>query len=127
MDKKILAEIIDDVFRPLAFKRKGINWRCENDDVVKIVTLEKSNFGNLFSISYGITIKAIPLDVFSMHVFESIPEISNIIDLRRQLAGEVKSYLTSINTEKDLLDALKKMPHLNSVPLVVKRHFGLES
>jgi len=118
--------MISEVFIPLGFKRKASNWTLENNDLIKIITLQKSSFGHLYSISYGVIIKAIPLDGFTEHIFSGIPEVSDIMTFRRQLTDEVKSYFASLNTEEDVLNRLKNTTDLNPVPRVVKRHFGLE-
>ena len=47
-------------------------------------------------------------------------------ELQELVTKYIVSEFDSTNTEQDLCVALKKRPHLNDVPLVVKKHFGLE-
>ena len=70
MDKKNLVEIIDSELKPLGFKRKGIIWRAESDELIKEVDLQKSNFSNLYYLNFGFIIKGLELSHFKSHVSE---------------------------------------------------------
>lgn len=125
MDKVVLLEITEEVFRPLGFKRKGSSMSLDNDSVIKVVTVEKSNFGNSFSITYGIIVKAIPRGASRLHLGLGLPEISTVGAVHFELRNKVKKYLEDINTEEDVLRALKELPTLNIVPVRVREYFGL--
>lgn len=146
MEKRDLMNLLDEVFIPVGLKRKGNNWVSNNKDVLsKIVNLQKSNYGNSFYINYGYIIKGLPLttvthvesrlagadrdenkkitDLLNLEV--DIPADERLSDLRQIVTDKVVSKIQSINTEEDLLNELKKRPHLNDIPLVVKKHFNL--
>jgi len=81
-----------------------------------------------------------------MHVFKGIDSsdkkeqqrIVMLLDLSNNMAKEERANglkkllreilinsIQEVNSEEDLLSELKKRPHLNDIPLVVKRHFNL--
>jgi hypothetical protein len=142
MNKKELAKIIDDVLKPHGFKKKGNYWRLECDELIKIVNLQKSQWGDQYYINYGFDIKGLENDELIMHIYRRIgskdTEGNNILDLENKLPGDrVKmivdllnhSLLTifaGINSRADLLTDLRQQPHLNDVPLKVKAFLGLQ-
>ena len=145
MDKKDLIKLLDEIFVPLGFKRKGNNWVLNGDELSKLINLQKSNYSNAFYINYGYIIKGLELTT-TTHVEnrltstnkEEQKRITDLLDLETEIPtdqrlAELKKFITdkiavqmqSVNTEADLLNDLKKRPHLNNIPLVVKRHFNL--
>lgn len=145
MGKKELSSILSEVLVPIGFKKKGNYWVMNGTEITKMVNLQKSQFSNNFYINYGYIINVIPLDGM-MHIFRGlgsldknenarIDELLNLennisdeeraSDLKKILLENLVSKVCSVNTEADILEQLKKQPHLNNVPLVVKRHFNL--
>ena len=57
MEKKELIKFLDEIFKPLEFKRKGNTWKYENEVFVKIVNLQKSKYSNAFYLNYCFIIK----------------------------------------------------------------------
>jgi len=45
--------------------------------------------------------------------------------LKKFITDKIAVQMLSVNTEADLLNDLKKRPHLNDIPLVVKMYFNL--
>jgi hypothetical protein len=146
MEKKELASILNEILVPIGFKKKGNYWVVNGAEITKMVNLQKSQFSNSFYINYGYILNAIPLNGLTMHVFSGVGSLDsnenakikellnlecNIPDeeragkLKKVLHDKLASKVSSINTETDVLEELKKKPHLNNVPLVVKRHFNL--
>ena len=146
MDKKDIANILNEVLVPVGFKKKGNYWVINSDAITKMVNLQKSNHGNFFYINYGYILNAIPLNGLTMHIFGGlgsldsnentrIKELLNLennisdeeraSDLKKVLLEKLAHKINLVNTEADVLEELKKQPHLNNVPLVVKRHFNL--
>lgn len=147
MEKKELVFILDKMLTPIGFKRKGNYWVINNNVIAKMVNLQKSKFGNSFYINYGYIIKALPLNGLMMHIFDAFgsfdeveqqriislldfeSNISNeyrINELEKLLHEKVLLNIHKVNTEEDILSELKKRPHLNDVPLVVKKYFNIE-
>lgn len=146
MEKKELSNILSAVLLPLGFNKKGNHWLNNGTEVTKMVNLQKSQFGNSFYINFGYILKAIPLGANVMHIHRRIAStdkrenqrIDELLDLDNSISVDVRTnelkatlseklieQLNSINTENDILEMLQKQPHLNNVPLVVKRHFNL--
>lgn len=145
MEKRDLANILNEVLIPIGFKRKGNYWVINGNEITKIVHLQKSQFGNYFYINYGYILNAIPLDGM-MHIYKRVASldknenlrINELLDLKSTISNEDRAKelkkllfdrlvqnISSVNAEIDLLDELKKRPHLNDIPLVIKKHFNL--
>jgi len=85
MEKKDLVKLLDEIFIPVGYKRKGNNWVSNGDVLSKILNLQKSNYSNAFYINYGYIIKKLELTT-TMHIFKGLGSIdqkenSRIIDL----------------------------------------------
>jgi len=55
----------------------------------------------------------------------NIPNEERANELKKLLRERLVNNIQEVNTEEDVLSELKKRPHLNDIPLVVKRHFNL--
>jgi hypothetical protein len=147
MEKKELIKFLDEIFKPLEFKRKGNTWKNKNEVFVKIINLQKSKYSNAYYLNYGFIIKDLDLNNLEMHIYNRLSSINDsenqkimdLLDMENSIAEDKrksdlkmfidKYLLTEIqntNTENDLVNALKKRPHLNDIPLVVKRHLQLD-
>ena len=146
MEKKELIKLLDSIFVPFKFKRKGNNWVFNGDVISKIINLQKSNYSNLFYVNYGFIIQELELTTvthigYRLAAIEKSEQsrITNLLDLESNISddirlSELKTLITkkvlhkmqSINTEEDILNELKSRSHLNDIPLVVKKHFNLE-
>lgn len=146
MEKKELASILSEILVPIGFKKKGNYWVVNGAEITKMVNLQKSQFSNSFYINYGYILNAIPLNGLTMHIFGGLgsldsnenTRIKELLNLENNIsdeerASDLKKFLLEklvhkinlVNTEADVLEELKKQPHLNNVSLVVKRHFNL--
>ena len=97
-------------------------------------------------INYGYIVKSIPLEDVMMHVFNGFgsidvnenTRIKELLDLENNIPDEDRkrelkqlilcklvSKIQVINTKEDLLNELKRRPHLNDIPLTVKEYFNL--
>lgn len=146
MEKKELTSVLNEILVPIGFKKNGDYWVINGDEITKIINLQKSQFSNSFYINYGYILKSIPLTGLTMHVFKAFgsidkteqQRITTLLDLGNNIsnedrAKELKTHLfeklvlniQEVNSEEDVLNELKKLPHLNEIPLVVKKHFSL--
>ncbi len=146
MEKKDLVKLLDEVFVPIGFIRKGNNWTCNNSELQKKINLQKSNFSNSYFINYGFIIHSLSLTT-TMHYEirlagvnkkeqERITQLLNleieINDLQRAselkiiILTKIKSRLQDIESLIDLKNELFNRQHLNDIPLVVKRYFNFE-
>lgn len=140
MEKKDLVSILNKVLIPVRFKKKGNYWVLNEDQITKMVNLQKSQFGSQYYIDYGYILKEIPLKGM-MHVYNRVTFLdeeernkttflldlkSNIIDVDRYkelktiLFSKLIKKLQNINTKEDLLKDLKTRLHLNDISLDVK-------
>jgi hypothetical protein len=147
MEKTDLIRLLNEIFIPIGFKKKGNYWVINGDVITKMVNLQKSQFSNRFYINYGYIIKSIPLVNEMMHVLNGLgsidanenARINELLDLENSISDEdrlaeleklishkIVSRMQSVNTEEDLLNELKTRPHLNDISLVVKKHFNLQ-
>jgi Domain of unknown function (DUF4304) len=146
MEKKELASILNEVLAPIGFKKKGDYWVINGDEITKMINLQKSQFSNSFYINYGYILKSVPLNGLMMHVFKGFGSIDKteqqrmtaLLDLGNNISNEDRAKelkkllleklvlnIQEVNREEDVLSELKKRPHLNDIPLVVKKHFSL--
>lgn len=146
MKNKELADTLSELLIPIGFKKQGNFWVINGDVLTKMVNIQKSQFSNSFYINYGYIIKSIPLEDLIMHVFNGFGSIDvnentrikellnleNIIpnedrkrELKQFILDKLVSKIQAINTEGDLLNELKRRPHLNDIPLTVKKYFNL--
>lgn len=146
MEKKNLIKLLDEIFIPLNFKRKGNNWVFNGEKLTKIINLQKSNYGNLFYINFGYIIKGLELstvthvenrlgsknkdeqkritDLLNLEV--NIPSDKRLSELKQLILNKIVSKIELVDTEEQLVNELRKRPHLNDIPLVVKEYFHLE-
>jgi hypothetical protein len=68
MKKKDIVGLLNEALIPIHFKRKGNNWLDNHGEIVKIVNLQKSNFGNYFYVNYGFLLKNVPLNGLKDHI-----------------------------------------------------------
>jgi hypothetical protein len=138
---KDLLKIFDNILKPNGFKRKGNYWRLDGDELIKIVNLQKSQWGNQYYINYGFDFKDLKYDVLAMHIYRRIGSTdadgNNILDLEKNFPGDrvrmVENLITNsllktlgtTNSVADIINDLKKRPHLNDVPLKVKEFLGI--
>ena len=140
MDKKDLINVFDNILKPKGFKRSGNYWRYYNDELEKIVNLQKSQWGNQYYINYGFNIADIQREGLSMHIFRRISSIDdnnkNILDFAIEIQGnrsqmvekllnDILIVFNEINSVTDIVNDLKKRSHLNDVPIKVKEYLGL--
>jgi Domain of unknown function (DUF4304) len=146
MEKKDLINLLDEIFIPLGFKRKGNNWVNNGEELSKIINLQKSNYGNSFYINYGFIIRGLELTTVThvedrlaskdkeeqkritelLHLESEIAPGKRLEELKKLISSNVVPKIQQVNTENDLLNEIMKRPTLNVIPLVVKKHFNLE-
>jgi len=146
MEKKELAKVLSEVLMPIGFKKKGNFWVINGVEITKMVNIQKSKFGNYFYINYGYILNSVPLNGMTMHIYKRVASlnkdenlrIDELLNLESNICDEVRAQeikkllneklvnkIIEINSEIDILNELKKLPHLNDIPLVIKRHYNL--
>ena len=146
MDKAKFIKVFDEIFKSNGFKKKDNNWFADGTELKKLVNLQKSSFGNYYYLNYGFLINRLDPDGLWAHFYcrltstdkeesqriddllnldSGIEEEQRISEIQFHLVMDVIIRLQKINTESELLFEIKKLPHLNTVPLIVKKHFNL--
>jgi len=146
MEKKELIRFLDEIFKPLGYSRKGISWSIETEELEKVIQIQQSKFGDVYYINFGFIIKRINIEKLEMHVFDGFGSVDdnenhrmrNLLDMETDIPEEqrkvelknlINTYiifdLDRTNTENDLKNKLMKRPHLNNIPLVVKKALNL--
>ena len=146
MEKKNLIELLNEIFFPLGFKRKGNNWVSNGKELSKIINLQKSNYSNSFYINYGYNINSIELTT-TLHIYNrfastdkeeqkaitnlldldyALPQDQRLMELKKLIIGIIISKMKMVNSEEDILQCLIKRSQLNDIPLIIKKHFQLE-
>ena len=147
MNKKDFVDYLNGIFKKYGYIRKKSKfWVQETDDLIKIIHLQKSQFSNKYYLNFGFVLKNLDIQDTAMHIYnrlgdntpnhnQRIQELldmeTNIEDGKRKfeleyyIKNNLLSKLSMVNSEQDLLEYLKGKPHLNDVPLVVKKYFHL--
>lgn len=147
MEKQDLIKLLNELFIPLGFKKKGNNWVSNGETVNKIVNLQKSQYGNSFYINYGYILKSLPLKGWTSHVEDRLGSddkvknrrIMDLLDLENAIAPserlpelkerineQIIKEMQSVTTEKDVLNVLRGRRYLYTIPPFVLKHFNLE-
>lgn len=146
MEKKEFIKFLNDIFKLNGFSKKGSTWYSENENLIKKIVLQKSRYGNIYYLNYGFILKKLELYRLNMHVSDQLSSVNDtenkrIIELlnfennitNEQREKELRLFidnnmlckLNNINSETDIIADLKKRPHLNDIPLTVKKYFNL--
>ncbi len=146
MDKKDLVNLLNELFKPLGFKRRGNNWRWEGIELTKNINLQKSQSGNFFYMHYNYYFNVIG-DKRVPHVFSGLGSLNSdenkrikelldlendiesdkrLTELRTSIEIKIIAKIQNVNTEAELLDHIKTSPIFLVIPLVVKEHFKLK-
>jgi hypothetical protein len=146
MDRKALARVVDEVFLSCGFKRKGYYWIDNRGEIIKLVNLQKSNFGNQYYVNFGYVIRALQLDGLKMHIFSRLSSaeagerrrIQALLDLDSSISDECREsqlievlnanvlrVMNRVNSEVDLSIQLRSAPTLDTIPGIVKTHLKL--
>ena len=142
MDKKDLMKLFDNVLKPRGFKKKGNYWRLDGDELIKIINLQKSQWGNQYYINYGFDFKDLDYDGTAMHIYRRIgsndKDGNNILDFEKDLPvnrikmvegllSDILTIFSTANTVTDIINDLKQREHLNDVTLNVKEFLGIQT
>lgn len=144
MEKEDLIQLLNAMLIPAGFKHRGSNWTLGNNELIKVINLQKSNFSNCYYINYGYIIKDLKLttkthisnrlygNTLDGHTVQSLLNLENNINdderisrLEEIINWKIMKKMEIVNDKKDLLCELRQRPHLNDIPGVVKNYFNL--
>ena len=146
MDKKNLIDLLNEIFIPIGFKRKGNSWVVNGSELSKVVNLQKSNYSNSFFINYGYNMKGLETDTFFLHVsyrlggadIEEHKRVTQLLNLENEISieqrlFELRSFIVNqivnnmipIDTIDSLRDYVKERGNLDTIPFVVKSYLQI--
>lgn len=101
---KEIVEAIKPILKSYSFTKKGLNWIFENEKIVKIFNIQKSQWGNQIFLNIGIIIKSLENEI--SHVITKCHIQSRLDDLleNKYLDFENKIHISKrINVLNELL------------------------
>lgn len=146
MEKNELIKLLDSIFVPLGFKKKGNNWVLNGEEINKIINLQKSQFGNLYYLNYDYVINSLPLNNRKVHVDNQLSSsdseeqklIVNLLNLDsdfdqsdrlillyKLINEKIVIEMQSIHTEYDIANLLKMRKQLYTISPHVLKHFNI--
>lgn len=147
MEKKNIVKLLDELFLPIGFKRKGNYWVNNGEQVSKVVDLQKSNYSNSYYINFGYNLNRPAMGRLNKHISyrlagndksnqtrlnELLDMESEIIDeirlneLKNMISEQIVAQFQLVNSDADIFSYLKRRPHLYDIPLRIKEYFGIE-
>lgn len=116
-NEKAILGIMSRIMKEYGFRKKRSSWYRENEEVIMVVNLQHSSWGNHFYLNVGVLIKALsdlkdPPE-YKCHIRDRIEE--NGPDMRRALDASDDS-ITPEDREQIIADKVRNivMPTLNS-------------
>src|SRR6476646_8612696 len=120
MEKRQFIKYLDTILNPYGFVKKANYWYLNNKELIKVINVQKSDFGNMYYLNYGFIVSKLAEINPDMHIYNRLGSLdtrenirimdlfsfeSKIEDNQRQ--SEIKFYienviikeLQSINTE----------------------------
>lgn len=58
-DAKDFEKLLTSLLRPLGFRRERRNWRLDLPEMIQVVNLQRSQWGNSFYLNIGVFVKAL--------------------------------------------------------------------
>lgn len=147
MNRVQLIRVFENVLNSVGFQKKGNTWIIKGSEIDKGVNLQKSRFGNYYYVNYGYIIRRISLGDLMFHVSSRLvsdntickANIENLLDLDFDMADEkrtiainelinalLQKHILVIDSEISLKNMLIERSHLNNIPIVVKKYFGID-
>ncbi len=127
MKETNLVKSIDDVLSHFGFVRKNSEWSLDKGELIAVVSLQKSNFGDGYYVNYGYIIKKLPLDNERLHVMNGLAGQFTAEDsVTSLIENQIVKDFSAVNSEQELLAEIKKRHTTNDISLNVKEYFGLE-
>jgi DNA-directed RNA polymerase subunit H (RpoH/RPB5) len=139
-----VVNTIKPVLKQYGFKKERLNWIFENDDIVKVLNLQKSSYAKQIYINIGIVIKAISPTVKYVHYESQIQSrLDHLIDgkflefenpqneterleaFKDLLIGNPYNFFMLKGTKQELLKFVKES-NTHMLFLTAKKYLGIE-
>ena len=152
MDKKELIDALDKELKLEGFQKRSTTWYLDEEKIVKVVNLQKSNFSDLYYLNLSIFLKGLGKDQFPKeehcHIrtrldntivnlakdYDYLFDMENVKNNKGDFQNEIKDcvqknilpQLEAIKTKEGVLKVAEKNPAmLNMLPLKVKEYYGI--
>jgi hypothetical protein len=147
MNRNDLENVLNIMLSSKGYAKKRRTWTKAGEGIIKIVNLQKSNFGNTFYVNFGYVINEIPLNRLFMHVFNRISSqnpdetvlINALFDLESDMPDEIRrEQLVQILNQQlindfDCVDSFQKLkiqvqkhPCKDIIPLPIREYLEIE-
>ena len=146
MDKNILINLINELLKPLGFKRKGNIWLLEQGGFSKFLKMQKSQYSNLFYLDYGFILNKIDVDDFTNRYskgFETRIDVDgNILDLldfenkldeafrvsslKAIICKDVIENFNNINSEEEILNDIVSLKNEKLIFKNIRQYFKIK-
>ncbi len=114
-----INQVLKEVLIPIRFSRKGDSWYRRTGDVVQVVNLQKSQYGNQYYLNYALWLLALGESSFpreeKCHVRFRIEDISTnedqykeLLNLEFELDNERRTVLLQNALSSDLLPFIER-------------------
>lgn len=142
---KEIVDSIKPILNEYGFKKKGLNWFSENDNIVKIFNIQKSQFGKQIYLNIGIKIKALESKIsntfpgsqvgFSLdHLLSAgVLDFENNLDSKMRCEEMIKllsnnpyGFFTLTGSIESIKKFIKDTGSITMVFLVAKNYLGLD-
>jgi hypothetical protein len=153
MNKTDLLLTFGDELKKWRFQKKTGNWYLNEKEIIKVVNLQKSNYGNQYYVNLGVYFKGIDADnnvpkeqqchirtrlnswiINSQKNYNYLFNLDTLIISKEEFEMEMKKciidnvipQLNAIESKEKILEIIYKEPaFLNTIPLKVKSYFNL--
>lgn len=146
MEGKELTKHLDAFLKTRGFKKKGKHWYFNSIDLIKVINLQKSSFGDVYYLNYGYIIPELSSEYPDPHVFHQLSSINEqenmkiksllnlenkmddtdrILEIVNLIESIILVEFSKINSEEDLANHLHNREYLNDILLVIKRRYNL--
>jgi hypothetical protein len=152
MDKKLLINSFNTELKMAGFQKKSTTWYLDEGGIIKVVNLQKSNYGDLYYVNVSIFLKELDNDQFpsenECHIrtrmdnsmvdapkdYDYLFDLENVKLSVENYQKEIKDciqqniipQLDLIKSREGLLKVAQINPiMLNMIPLKVKEYFNI--
>lgn len=147
MERKAFISSFHKIMLKNCFNKKGNTWIKINNDITKVISLQKSRYSNNYYINYGYIINGLELCSTNMHIENRLHfdneskriHLYNLLNLDNEIDDNKRiqeielmineiifSEMSRINTLNDVKIFLRDSLDRNDIPIRVKQLFSME-
>jgi hypothetical protein len=117
-------QALNQILKPHGFKKKSNTWTLVFPEITKIISLQKSNFSNLYYLDWGFNINQLDYKEVLMHIDGQIGSgydenenelIKKVLDLEYNMDEEERVKELTRFIEKYVINFFKEMNNINDL------------